>query len=93
MEKCAQSVFQVSLFALGIWTICYEPFVSGSSCSLFGVWRNASFDNGYMFCVFRMGFGSIYDFLRDWVDSAPEVDSGDAPIARLLSLEICTLSL
>ena len=34
----------------------------------------------------------IYDFLRDWVGSAPEVDSpvltGDAPVARLLSLEI-----
>ena len=39
----------------------------------------------------------FYDFLRDWVDSAPEVDSpvltGDAPVARLLHLEICTLFL
>ena len=39
----------------------------------------------------------FYDFLRDWVDSAPEVDSpvltGDASVARLLSLEICTLFL
>ena len=60
MEKCAQS--QLSLFALGIWTICYEPLVSGSSCSLFGVWRIAWFDNGYMFCVSRMAFGSIYNF-------------------------------
>ena len=39
----------------------------------------------------------FFDFLRDWVDSAPEVDSlvltGDAPVARLLSLEIWTLFL
>ena len=36
-------------------------------------------------------------FLRDWVDSALEVDSlaltGDAPVARLLSLEIWVLFL
>ena len=38
MEKCAQSVLQLSLFfALEIWTIRHEPLVSGSSCSLFGV--------------------------------------------------------
>ena len=41
--------------------------------------------------------GVFYDFPRDWVDSAPEVDSlvltGDASVARLLSLEICTLFL
>ena len=92
--RSAHSRLQLSLFALGIWTICFEPLVSGSYCSLFGVWRNAWFDNGYMFCVSRMAFGSIYNlFLRDWVDSAPEVDSGDAPIARLLFLEICTLFL
>ena len=47
---------------------------------------------------FQDGFWKLfYDFLRDWVDSAPEVDSlvltGDAPVARLLSLEICTLFL
>ena len=36
-----------------------RPLVSGSSCSLFGVWRNAWFDKGYMFCVSRMAFGSI----------------------------------
>ena len=42
------SRLQLSLFVLGIWTMCYEPLVSGSSCSLFGVWRNALFDNGYM---------------------------------------------
>ena len=37
MEKCAQSVLSVFLvFALGIWTLRYEPLVSGSSCSLFG---------------------------------------------------------
>ena len=39
----------------------------------------------------------FYDFPRDWVDSAPEVDSpvltGDAPVARLLSLEIWVLFL
>ena len=34
----------------------------------------------------------VFAILRDWVDSDPEVDSGDAPIARLL-LEICTLFL
>ena len=65
MEKCAQSS-QLSLFALGIWTICYEPLVSGSYCSLFGVWRNAWFDNEYMFCVSRMAFGSIYNFYVTW---------------------------
>ena len=37
MEKCAQSVLCVfPVFALGIWTLRYEPLVSGSSCSLFG---------------------------------------------------------
>ena len=37
MEKCAQSVLRVfPVFALGIWTLRYEPLVSGSSCSLFG---------------------------------------------------------
>ena len=37
MEKCAQSVLSVfPVFALGIWTLRYEPLVSGSSCSLFG---------------------------------------------------------
>ena len=46
--RSVHSRLQLSLFALGIWTICYEPLVSGSSCSLFGVWRNAWFDNGYM---------------------------------------------
>ena len=60
--RSVHSRLQLSLFALGIWTICYEPLVSGSSCSLFGVWRNAWFDNGYMFCVSRMAFGSIYNF-------------------------------
>ena len=35
------SRLQLSLFAPGFWTICYEPLVSGSFCSLFGVWRNA----------------------------------------------------
>ena len=39
----------------------------------------------------------FYDFLRDWVGSAPEVDSPvltcDAPVARLLSLEIWVLFL
>ena len=92
MEKCAQSVLQLSLVALGIWTIRYEPLVSGSSCSLFGVGvmlgstqDTCSASPGWLLEVF-------YDFLRDWVDSAPEVDSlvltGDAPVARLLSLEI-----
>ena len=47
------------VFALGIWTLRYEPLVSGSSCSLFGVLRNAWFDKGYMFCVSRMAFRSI----------------------------------
>ena len=97
MEKCAQSVLQLSLFALGIWTIRYEPLVSGSSCSLFGVGAmlgstqdTCSASPGWLLEVF-------YDFLRDWVDSAPEVDSpvltGDAPVARLLSLEIWVLFL
>ena len=97
MEKCAQPVLQLSLFALGIWTIRYEPLVSGSSCSLSGVGAmlgstqdTCSASPGWLLEVF-------YDFLRDWVDSAPEVDSlvltGDAPVARLLSLEICTLFL
>ena len=37
MEKCAQSVLSdFPVFALGIWTLRYEPLVSGSSCSLFG---------------------------------------------------------
>ena len=37
MGKCAQSVLSVfPVFALGIWTLRYEPLVSGSSCSLFG---------------------------------------------------------
>ena len=75
------SRLQLSLFAPGIWTICYEPLVSGSFCSLFGVWRNAWFDNGYMFRVYS-GFWKYLQFLRDWVDSAPEVDSRNAPIAR-----------
>ena len=35
MKKCAQSLSVFLVFALGIWTICYEPLVSGSSCSLF----------------------------------------------------------
>ena len=39
----------------------------------------------------------FHDFPRDWADSAPEVDSpaltGVASVARLLSLEICTLFL
>ena len=56
------SRLQLSLFAPGICTIRYEPLVSGSYCSLFGVRRNAWFDNGYMFCVSRMAFGSIYNF-------------------------------
>ena len=97
MEKCAQSVFQLSLFALGIWTTRYEPLVSGSSCSLFGVGAmlgstqdTCSASPGWLLEVF-------YDFLRDWVDSAPGVDSlvltGDAPVARLLSLEIWVLFL
>ena len=85
------------VFALGIWTLRYDPLVSGSSCSLFGFWRNDWFDYGYMFCFSRMALEVFYDFLRDWVDSALEVDSlvltGDAPVARLLSLEICTLFL
>ena len=75
------SRLQLSLFAPGIWTICYEPLVSGSFCSLFGGWRNAWFDNGYMFRVYS-GFWKYSQFLRDWVDSAPEVDSRNAPIAR-----------
>ena len=38
--------------------------------------RNAWFDYGYMFCIIQGGFWMIfYDFLHDWVDSAPEVDS------------------
>ena len=44
------------------------PFFWGS--------RNAWFDYGYMICIIQGGFWVIfYDFLRDWVDSAPEVDS------------------
>ena len=80
------------VFALGIWTLRHELLVSGSSCSLFGVCAmlgstkgTCSASPGWLLEVF-------YDFLRDWVDSAPEVDSpvltGDAPVARLLSLEI-----
>ena len=82
------------VFAHGIWTIRYEPLVSGSSCSLFGVGAMLGSTQDTV-CVSRMAFGSIYDFLRDWVDSAPEVDSpmltGDAPVAHLLSLEIWVL--
>ena len=93
MEKCAQSVLQLSsLFShLEFGQYVMTPYIWQF---LFAVWcrRNAWFDSGYMFCVSRMAFGSIHDFLRDWVDSAPEVDSpvltGDAPVARLLSLEI-----
>ena len=36
MEKCAQSLSVFPVFALEIWTLRYEPLVSGSSCSLFG---------------------------------------------------------
>ena len=36
MEKCAQSLSVFLVFALGVWTLRYEPLVSGSSCSLFG---------------------------------------------------------
>ena len=88
----------LSLFShLEFGLLRYEPLVSGSSCSLFGPWRNAWFDKdtcsaspGWLLEVFC-------DFLRDWVDSAPEVDSlvltGDASVARLLSLEIWVLFL
>ena len=38
--------------------------------------RGALFDSGYIFCVIlRETFGIISGFLREWVDSAPEVDS------------------
>ena len=95
MRTVGPSAFLV--FALGIWTIRYEPLVSGSSCSQFGVGAmlgstqdTCSASPGWLLEVF-------YDFLRDWVDSAPEVDSpvltGDAPVARLLSLEIWVLFL
>ena len=54
------------VFALGIWTIRYEPLVSGSSCSLFGVGAmlgsikdTCSASPGWLLEVF-------YDFLRDW---------------------------
>ena len=34
MERCVQSSISVFLvFALGIWTLRYEPLVSGSFCS------------------------------------------------------------
>ena len=36
--------FAFLVFALGIWTLRYEPLVSGSSCSQFGPWRTAWFD-------------------------------------------------
>ena len=83
-------MLQFSLFlALGIWTIRYEPLVSGSSSSLFGV--GAMLGSTQDTCL------RLYDFLCDWVGSATEVDSlvltGDAPVARLLSLEIWVLSL
>ena len=65
MEKCAQSLSVFLVFALGIWTICYVPLVSGSSCSLFGVlfWRNALSDYGYMFCV--RFHGAVLGFVFD----------------------------
>ena len=44
--RSVHSRLLLSLLTLGIWTICYEPLGPGSSCSLFGVWRIAWFDNG-----------------------------------------------
>ena len=65
MEKCAQSVLSVILvFALEIWTLRYEPHVSGSSCSLVGVWRNAWSDYGYVFCVSRF-HGAVLGLVVD----------------------------
>ena len=40
MEKCAQSTLQLSselVVALGIWTLIYEPLVSGSPVRCLGV--------------------------------------------------------
>ena len=97
-KKCAQSVLQLSslIFALGILTICYEPLVSGSSCSLFGVgaMRGSTRDTcsaspGWLLDVF-------YDFLRDWwtrLQWSILLLTGDAPVARLLSLTIWVLLL
>ena len=78
-----------TLWAPGIWQF------------LFAVWSLAQ-------CLVRLwihvlllqdGFWEYFMivFLRDWVDSALEVHSlvltGDASVARLLSLEICFLFL
>ena len=35
-EVCTVFLSVFPVFALGIWTLRYEPLVSGSSCSLFG---------------------------------------------------------
>ena len=41
--------------------------------------RDALFDSGYIFCVIsRETIGRIDGFLREWVDSAPEVSSRPA---------------
>ena len=47
----------------------------GGSAVAVPVSRNALFDSRYIFCVSE---GRISGFLREWVDSAPEVDSRPA---------------
>ena len=48
-------------------------------CLVCGAMLGSTMDN-----VLRLqdGFWKYLQFLRDWVDLAPEVDSGNAPIAR-----------
>ena len=99
MEKCAQSVLQLSsLFShleFGLYVVSPLYLAVPVRCLVPGAMLASTKDT----CSASPGWLSevFYDFLRDWVDSAPEVDSlvltGDASVARLLSLEICTLFL
>ena len=46
-------------------------------------WRNAWFDDGYMFSIIQVGsWQNFSEFLRGWVDSAFEVDSPSWPACR-----------
>ena len=99
MEKCAQSVLQLSsLFShLEFGHNVMSPLYLAVPvrCFVIGAMLGSTKDT----CSASPGWllEVCYDFLRDWVNSAPEVDSlvltGDASVARLLSLEICSLFL
>ena len=74
------SRLQLSLFAPGFGQYAMSPLYLAVSvrCLVCG----AMLVRQWIHVRVYSGFWKYLQFLRDWVDSAPEVDSRNAPIAR-----------